>query len=392
MPPAPPLPAIECGQRTDPGRDPSKQVNEDAFEVRETRFGHLCVVCDGMGGHADGREASQRAITTILEVFHHAPESWAPGRVLRTAIEEANRRVHVLRTSEVRLGHPGSTVVAALLHTHGTEIAHVGDSRAYLVHLSQISPLTRDHSIIQELIDRGLLTARQALHHPDANRITRALGIAPDVQVDLRAQPVRHEAGDVFVLCSDGLSDLVEQEEILAIARDVPPAEAVVKLVDLANARGGHDNVTVLVVRSRESATLPTPGVGPTIVETEAIAQPAAAFEGRASPSTPPRTSPTPVATVPDSPPSVSPPSAPRSARGSVRSDQDVTRQSDGVSAPRGPAHPRQPLALVIAALVLAMVAILLLGGLLLSHLAERGGKRHARPIDRASSSVAASA
>lgn len=389
MPPALVLPAIECGQRTDAGRDPGKQINEDAYDVRETRFGHLCVVCDGMGGHAGGREASQRALATIVEVFQQAPDGWSPAQVLCTAIQEANRRVHVLRTSEVRLGHPGSTVVAALMHAHGTEIAHVGDSRAYLVHRGQISPLTRDHSIVQELLERGLLSARQAVRHPDANRITRALGIAPDVQIDLRAQPVLHAAGDVFVLCSDGLSDLVEDHEILTIVAEVPPAQAVIKLVDLANARGGHDNVTVLVVRSGETAIAPAGGVGPTLVETVAVPRAPIAVEAMTSAEVSSPTSAAPTTTLPDPPPSAGAPSLPPPAAGFVRTEADGTGDPEGSSVPHhAPASRRLP-AIVIAALVLATLAILLLGSLLVSHLAERRGKRNASPHSEPSSMAA---
>src|SRR5580700_727597 len=257
MEPAPSLPAVEYAERSDPGRDPDKQVNEDACGHAATRFGHLCVVCDGMGGHAAGREASELALATIVEVFEKAPDGTPPGQVLKTSVEEASRRIHVMRTSEVAMGRPGSTAVAVLMHAHGTEVAHVGDSRAYLVHEGQIFRITRDHSIVQELVDRGLLTLQQAAHHPDANRITRALGMAPEVEAELRPQPVYQVPGDTFLLCSDGLCDMLEDHEILEVVSSMPPAQAVGKLVDLANARGGHDNITVVVLRAREAAIAP---------------------------------------------------------------------------------------------------------------------------------------
>src|SRR5580704_16746872 len=263
------LPAVEYAERSDPGRDPSKQVNEDACGRRETRLGHLCVVCDGMGGHAAGREAAELALATIFATFEQAPEGAAPADVLRSAIEEASRRVYAMPTSEVALGRPGSTVVAVLMHAQGTEVAHVGDSRAYLVHEGQIFRVTRDHSIVQEMVDRGLLTLRQAAQHPDANRITRALGMAPEVEAEVRPQPLQHVTGDAFVLCSDGLSDLVEDAEILEVVDGVPAAQATGKLVDIANARGGHDNITVLVLRARTSAIAPAGGVAPTIAQTQ---------------------------------------------------------------------------------------------------------------------------
>ncbi len=254
MQPAFELPAVEYAERSDPGRDPAKQVNEDVCVLRETRLGYLCIVCDGMGGHAAGREAAQLAAGTIIATFDQAPEGVPPALVLRAAIEEASRRVYSLQTDEVALGRPGSTVVAILMHSRGTEVAHVGDSRAYLVHEGQIYRLTRDHSVVQDMVDRGLLTPQQASQHPDSNRITRALGVAAEVEVEVMPQPVEHVAGDAFILCSDGLSDLVDDLEILAIVGTSPAAQAAWKLVDLANARGGHDNVTVTILRARTSA------------------------------------------------------------------------------------------------------------------------------------------
>ena len=264
----PALPVVEYAERSDPGRDPDKQVNEDACGHRETRFGHLCVVCDGMGGHAAGREAAELALETILEVVESADPGTPPGALLKGAVEEASRRVHVMRTSEIAMGRPGSTTVAILMHAHGTEVAHIGDSRVYLIHEGQIFRVTKDHSVVQEMVERGLLTLQQAAHHPDANRITRALGMAPEVAAELRPQPVLHVPGDAFVLCSDGLSDLVEDHEILGIVGNEPAAQAVGKLVDLANARGGHDNITVIVLRAREAAQATAPVVAPTIAQT----------------------------------------------------------------------------------------------------------------------------
>ena len=252
MEPAIDLPAVEYAERSDPGRDPSKQVNEDACGHRETRLGHLCVVCDGMGGHAAGREAAELALATIFATFEQAPEGASPASVLRAAIEEASRRVYAMPTTEVALGRPGSTVVAVLMHALGTEVAHVGDSRAYLVHEGQISRVTRDHSIVQEMVDRGLLTLQQAAQHPDANRITRALGMAPEVEAEVRPQPLEHVTGDAFVLCSDGLHGAVSSDriaEIVTCNSDLNTAAQ--KLVAAANESDGGDNVSVILVRVR---------------------------------------------------------------------------------------------------------------------------------------------
>jgi len=250
----PNTPAVEIAFRTDPGRDPEKQVNEDAAFHEETQHGLLAVVCDGMGGHAGGKEASELATKTIREIVLAAPAVTTPRDALKVAIEEANRRVWGMPTDEG--GHrPGSTVVAILAHAAGVEVAHVGDSRVYLLHAGAITQVTKDHSMVQEMVDRNIIKAEDAASHPDANKIMRALGIAKEVEVGLRPEPIAYTAGDVFVLCSDGLSDLVGASEILDLAGSRSAAQAAGQLVDLANARGGHDNITALLVRMKGSAT-----------------------------------------------------------------------------------------------------------------------------------------
>ena len=306
-----PLPAIEFAQRTDPGRDPTKQQNEDAAGHRETRFGHLCVVCDGMGGHSGGQEASNAALAAIFETFDDAKDDASPRDLLRDAILRANVRVRSLGTDDTPDGRPGSTVVAILLHVRGTEVAHAGDSRAFLIHEGQIFQITRDHSMVQQMVDAHLLTPAQAAVHPDANKITRALGIEDDIEVDIRSAPIAHVAGDVFVLCTDGLSDLVESPEILQVASAEPPAQAAWKLVDLANARGGHDNITVQVLRVRESAIGPAHGVADTIVETRPERLPVKTVVLSAAPPKPGRTTePPPAPFIPDAPRTSSPSSS----------------------------------------------------------------------------------
>ncbi len=251
----PNTPAVEIASRTDPGRDPDKQVNEDAAAHAEVKLGLLAVVCDGMGGHAGGKEASELSVKTILEIMEAATEKTPPKDALRVAIEEANRRVWSMPTNEGGY-RPGSTVVAILVHVGGAEIAHVGDSRIYLVHSGAITQVTKDHSMVQEMVDRNIIKQEEAANHPDANKIMRALGIAKDVAVELRPEPIAYVAGDTFILCSDGLSDLVNPSEILDIAGSRPPAQAAGQLVDLANARGGHDNITAMIVRMKGSAAV----------------------------------------------------------------------------------------------------------------------------------------
>jgi serine/threonine protein phosphatase PrpC len=267
------LPAVEFAQKSDPGRDPDKQTNEDACAIRETRFGLLAVVCDGMGGHSGGAEASALALQTVFEQIDLASDGTPPGEALREAIRIANRNVFHMQIGE-RGARPGSTIVTVLLHKDGAEIGHVGDSRVYLVHEGQIFQVTKDHSMVQELVDRGFLTPAQAAVHPSANQITRALGMGEDADVEIRPSPIAFVVGDAFVLCSDGLSDLVEPHEILKIVGAVPPQQAAGQLVDLANARGGHDNISVQVLRPRESAMVTTSTLAPTLAQTAHDPQP----------------------------------------------------------------------------------------------------------------------
>jgi protein phosphatase len=253
---------IEVAQLSDPGRDPNKQINEDSCGYTQTKFGHLCVLCDGMGGHYGGQEASRRAITTIFEQIELAPEGASPAQALKMAIEVAGRRVYELGGPPDNKVRPGSTVVAMLLHERGVDVAHVGDSRAYVIRANQIYPLTRDHSMVQAMIDAGFLTEDQAIGHPDANKITRALGMKPDVDVEVRPDPMELFPGDVLLTTSDGLTDLALSRDILGATRQALASggleHACQQLVRMANDRGGHDNITVQLARVLSTAAQPT--------------------------------------------------------------------------------------------------------------------------------------
>lgn len=259
---------VDLAELSDAGRDPAKQVNEDSSGYAETPSGHLAIVCDGMGGHAGGREASQAAVKTILEFFSKEPGDLVPAAMLTRSIESAARAVYGIGGSSPPELRPGSTCVAVVLHDGFADVAHVGDSRVYLVRRGTIRRVTRDHSMVQDLIDSGQLAPEEALSHPDANKITRALGIGLEVDVEL-SESIVLEPQDTFLLASDGLTDLVTDAEIGKITTDrgqSGPAVVCQELVSLANARGGHDNITVLIL------TVVDPGVrraaGGTIVQT----------------------------------------------------------------------------------------------------------------------------
>jgi protein phosphatase len=264
-------PQLEVTQRTDPGRDPNKQINEDAAGYQFTRLGHLLVVCDGMGGHALGQEASQLALKTIVQMVEGAPVGTPPGAALRAAIAQAGRLVFRMGGVGPQAGRPGSTCVAALVHAGGAEIAHVGDSRAYLYRRGQIWQVTKDHSVVQQMVDVGAIAPDQAVGHPEANKITRALGMKAETEVDLRESPLPYEPEDVLLLATDGLCDLVRNDEMAAVLSRAPSLEvAAEELVRFANSRGGHDNITVQLARVRRTGPIAGPpdgGPAPTLVD-----------------------------------------------------------------------------------------------------------------------------
>jgi serine/threonine protein phosphatase PrpC len=242
---------IDIAELSDPGRDPSKQINEDSAGSAVTAFGHLAVVCDGMGGHSGGQNASRTAVSHVLEAVRGADPSASPREVLKSAIELAGRAVFTLGGSAPNEVRPGSTCVAVLLIGREALIAHVGDSRAYLVREGHVQRLTRDHSLVEDMVDAGVISRAEAAGHPDANKITRALGIQPHVQVEQSSILVA--TGDLVLLATDGLSDLVADGDISKLtAAHAEPNLLCQELVGLANQRGGFDNITVVALRVLE--------------------------------------------------------------------------------------------------------------------------------------------
>ncbi|MDQ4077958.1 MAG: Stp1/IreP family PP2C-type Ser/Thr phosphatase [Chloroflexota bacterium] len=255
--------------RTDTGL--VRALNEDSVRIvrpedktlQETR-GDLLVVADGMGGHQSGEVASEQTVETISERYYKLPGS--PAAALVEAIQEANDEVFRRARAEDRPGM-GTTVVAAARVADKLYIAHVGDSRLYLIRDRQIRPLTEDHSLVAEQVAAGLLTPEQAEHHPHRNVISRAVGTSPELEVELSAiSPLQLEQGDIILLCSDGLTEHVKPPRILQLVQNRTPEKATQALVDAANSAGGTDNISVIVARvgempNRDAATKPLPTV-----------------------------------------------------------------------------------------------------------------------------------
>jgi len=245
--------------RTDVGM--KRDHNEDSFLANDDLG--LYVVCDGMGGHAGGETASRLAVQTVEKELisarlrvddpfsSDAPLSESPlAAALREAVEGACAAVYWTSRANPELAGMGTTCILLLVHKDQAIVGHVGDSRAYLVRGGQVWQLSEDHSLVNEQVRAGLLTEEEARHSRLKNVITRSVGFEEDVLVDVIGVETR--AGDKFLLCSDGLSNLVTNDEI----RDALVREDLDKvpetLIELANSRGGDDNVTVVVVQRVE--------------------------------------------------------------------------------------------------------------------------------------------
>ena len=240
---------LVVGQRTDMGM--KRSVNEDSFAVPGAidpqllaKKGMLYIVADGMGGHKAGEMASQMATTTVMREYYSDP-SPDVAQSLKRAIRVANAEIYNKAQSPGYEGM-GTTLVAAVLKGNRLLVANVGDSRAYLIRGQRTRQITRDHSWVAEQVRAGILTEEEARHHEHRNIVTRSLGSRPEVEVDLFREKLR--PGDAVLLCSDGLTDEVQDEEIRQIVASNDPQEAANQLIELANQRGGADNITALVV------------------------------------------------------------------------------------------------------------------------------------------------
>jgi PPM family protein phosphatase len=252
------MPSIEAFGLTDVGR--KRKHNEDACAWDVNDEG-LFIVADGMGGHAAGEVASKITVETVGEFiaatrqkeeatwpFKYNHELQFSSNRLAVAIEKANERVMAAVAAQPWLKGMGTTVVAGLLDGKILSLAHVGDSRAYLYRKGQLLRLTDDHSWVHEQVAAGILTEEEAKSHPLKNVVTRALGGGPSVSPDL--QELTFETGDIFIFCSDGLTTMLSDEEIRdSVASESDPKKLCESLVELANEKGGVDNITVVVAK-----------------------------------------------------------------------------------------------------------------------------------------------
>jgi PPM family protein phosphatase len=244
---------LQHAEATDIGM--RRTTNQDAYAVvlandqaAWQRQGHLFVVADGMGAHAAGELASEMAVSGIAHRYHKYQDV-SPPEALHRAIQETNAEVHRRGQANLDFHNMGTTTSVLALLPQGALVAHVGDSRVYRVRGHVLEQLTFDHSLVWELREHGHLDENsQYANSIPKNIITRSLGPNPTVQTDFEG-PFPLELGDSFLLCTDGLSGLVADDEIGAILASLAPQEAAQVLIDLANLRGGHDNITVLIVK-----------------------------------------------------------------------------------------------------------------------------------------------
>jgi protein phosphatase len=258
----PPQPAPDSGVSAEFLSDVGchREINEDSAAIihpqdAETLAsrGILAVVADGMGGHEAGEVASRMAVEAVTRVYY--AERGEPGEALLRAFQQANREVFEYASSRAGLTGMGSTCTALALTGRGAWLAHVGDSRMYLVRRGGIYQMTEDHSAVMEMVRRGLIGREEARHHEDRNVLVRALGSHAELEVSSWPEPMPVLPGDRFVICSDGLHDGVPEAEIRDAALTARPAAACRLLVDAARLRGGYDNITVAIV-----AVDPPPG------------------------------------------------------------------------------------------------------------------------------------
>lgn len=250
---------VVMGGLTHPGQ--IRGENEDCIMAR-SELG-LAVLADGMGGHQAGEVASRMAVDIITAYFADAPrgrlsrKSAVKPQALVDAIRKANAAVYEAAQARPDYRGMGSTVVVAMFAGNRLCVGHVGDSRLYRFRNGALEQLTKDHSVVQELINRGLYTPEEARQSTAKNLVTRALGVEPVIEPDTASTAVN--PGDIFLLCSDGLTDVVSDEQIAEILRNHGSNvdRATKQLVDRANAQGGPDNISVVLVQASDDSKPP---------------------------------------------------------------------------------------------------------------------------------------
>lgn len=223
-----------------------RQLNEDTYGILEDEVFNLFLICDGMGGHNAGEVASALAKETVLDFMKGIQQEELLLPSLMKAITKANHEIYALSSKEKTMSGMGTTMTAALSHHGRLDIAHVGDSSLYVVYNNEIKKITKDHSYVQELVDLGKVTEEDAKHHPNKNIITRAVGTNLHVEIEAYTRQTNHE--EIYLLCTDGLSDYLSAQEILEkLSGSQDMHKSMKELVEMAKERGGRDNITLVI-------------------------------------------------------------------------------------------------------------------------------------------------
>jgi serine/threonine protein phosphatase PrpC len=247
------VPRVKFVARSEIGH--ARENNEDKFDFYEpdeepllAARGSVYLVCDGMGGHNAGQIASELAAKQFLHAYYHL--GGTAQEAARHAILQAHHYIAEMASKIPSRYGMGTTLTALILKQDEGILAHVGDSRCYRLREGVFEQLSRDHTLVARLVEQGIITPEQARYHPQRNVIRQAVGVAdPSEPLEPDIETFALQAGDLYLLCSDGLTDMVDDAEIEAIVREEPPTRAAWRLVDRALANGGRDNITVVLVR-----------------------------------------------------------------------------------------------------------------------------------------------
>ncbi len=247
------VPRVKFVARSEIGH--ARENNEDKFDFYEpdeepllAARGSVYLVCDGMGGHNAGQIASELAAKQFLHAYYHL--GGTAQEAARHAILQAHHYIAETASKIPSRYGMGTTLTALILKQDEGILAHVGDSRCYRLREGVFEQLSRDHTLVARLVEQGIITPEQAKYHPQRNVIRQAVGVAdPSEPLEPDIETFALQAGDLYLLCSDGLTDMVDDAEIEAILRDEPPTRAAWRLVDRALANGGRDNITVVLVQ-----------------------------------------------------------------------------------------------------------------------------------------------
>lgn len=235
---------LKIGNYSDVGK--VRKINEDYFGSYSGSFGNLILVCDGMGGHKGGEIASRLAVETISNYFKKLSDTYNISEEINKSLEAANTSIILKAAEDPELTDMGSTVVLVLIKNGLAYYTSLGDSRIYKIRDGAILQITKDNSLVQQMVDSNIITEDEAKVHPKKNVITKALGTNEELEPEIY-EPFKLQINDRLILCSDGLTAHVDEEEIFELSENNPPQQTAQKLVELANERGGTDNITVQI-------------------------------------------------------------------------------------------------------------------------------------------------